>query len=72
MADPEIPRLDREFPAGPVPEKTNRVLRGGWFHYAPEALTATARSWDWAGYINLQDGFRVARTWPAVSVRRTP
>ena len=62
VQDPGIPRLDSEFIAGLVPEKTNRVLRGGWFHYSPDALRATARSWDWAGYLNLQDGFRVART----------
>ena len=62
IPEPGSPRVDREFPAGLVPEKTNRVLRGGWFHYAPDGLTATVRSWDWAGYINTQDGFRVART----------
>lgn len=56
------PRLDVEFNAGLVPEKTNRVLRGGWFNYPNEGLRATARSYDWAVYINLQDGFRVART----------
>ena len=60
--DPGVPRVDREFPAGLVPEKKNRVLRGGWFNYPAEGLNATIRSWDWASYINTQDGFRVART----------
>lgn len=60
--EPGRPRRDVEFPTGPVPEKKNRVLRGGWFHYSSDGLTATARSWDWAAYINTEDGFRVART----------
>jgi formylglycine-generating enzyme required for sulfatase activity len=62
VQDPGTPRLDGEFTTGLVPEKKNRVLRGGWFNYHSEGIRATARSWDWAGYINLQDGFRVART----------
>ena len=60
--DPTKPRLDVEFAAGPVLEKKNRVLRGGWFNDPNEGLRVTARSYDWAGYINLQDGLRVART----------
>jgi formylglycine-generating enzyme required for sulfatase activity len=60
--DPGVPRMDHEFPAGLVPEKKNRVLRGGWFNSPADGLRATMRSWDWASYINTQDGFRVART----------
>jgi formylglycine-generating enzyme required for sulfatase activity/tRNA A-37 threonylcarbamoyl transferase component Bud32 len=56
------PRLDREFPAGPVPEKKNRVLRGGWFHYPSDGLRANTRSWSWASYPSREHGFRVART----------
>ena len=56
------PRLDREFPSGPVGVLSNRVLRGGWFHYPADGLSATARSWNWAGIANTEDGFRVART----------